>query len=417
MAAGHRRRGLKLTVALAAFLVLGVPARAAAQYKVLYTLPYPDLGVIGSVTVDAEGNVYGATGNGGGGTGCQDQYGCGLIFELTPHSGGKWSFATVHDFTGGSDGAFPNGNLVVDASGNLWGACDGGGAQKVGTVFELTPGAGGWSETVLYNFCNRQGCPSGPQSGVTRDQSGNLYGTADEVAFELSPTSGHWKETALHKFCAKGPPCNDGTDPYAGLILDAAGNLYGTTGYGGTGCGGDGCGTVYELSPEAGGKWKETILHRFDDSNQGAYDPGAGALFMDSSGSLFGTTELGGKAGWGTVFRLTQSGDGPWKEAILYSFGNGPGGGFPDAGVIMDKAGNLYGTTDEGGGPNGCGVMYKLSPAAKGKWKYSVLHTFGRVGDGCLPSGNLAIDSNGNLYGGTIFGGTSGNGVVFELTP
>jgi len=137
---------------------------------------------------------------------------------------------------------------------------------------------------------------------------------------------------------------------------------------------------------------------------------------MDGSGALYGTTENGGTYG-GVVFKLTPQGDGHWKENTVYDFPGGAKGWLPGAGVVMDKSGNLYGTTDGGGGPNGCGVIYKLAPAGKDKWKYSVLHTFGRVGDGCVPAGNLAIDGKGNLYGGTVLGGTNGYGMVFELTP
>jgi uncharacterized repeat protein (TIGR03803 family) len=136
---------------------------------------------------------------------------------------------------------------------------------------------------------------------------------------------------------------------------------------------------------------------------------------MDGSGNLYGTTETGACCG-GVVYELTPRGDGRWKEIIAYTFQGGALGNQPYWGVVMDKSGNLYGTTDGGGGP-GCGVIYKLAPAAKGKWKYSVLHTFGNAYDGCLPAGNLAIDGKGNLYGGTIFGGTGGYGVIFELTP
>jgi len=394
-------------------------ARAASKYKVLYDLLSPDDGVVGAVTVEAEGNVYAATGNGGTGKDC-GEYGCGLIFELSPQPGGKWAYSLVHDFTGGDDGAIPNGNLVVDASSNLWGASVSGGARTGGTVFEFTPGAGGWSETVLYSFCAQQGCVHSPSAGIIMDPSGNLYGTAWEAAFEISPVSGHSKETTLHRF---GIRKGDGLDPFARLILDAPGNLYGTTSYGGgEGCAEEGgCGTVYELTPEAGGKWKETVLHRFDNDGDGV-EPGGGALFMDNVGNLYGTTAEGGVT-WcgevtcGTVFELAPTPGGRWKETLLYEFKGGAGGYFPYAGVVMDKAGNLYGATVYGGGPNGCGVLYRLAPGPKDKWKYTVLHTFGRVGDGCLPSGNLAIDNNGNLYGGAIFGGTHGNGVVFELTP
>ena len=156
---------------------------------------------------------------------------------------------------------------------------------------------------------------------------------------------------------------------------------------------------------------------------------------MDSSGNLYGTTEAGGANGGcasdadlsvpgvpltigncGTIFKLTKKTDGRWKESILYNFATGSDGFLPGAGVVMDKSGNLYGTTD-GGGSAGCGVIYKLAPGTKGKWKYSVLHTFGYGMDGCIPAGNLAIDNKGNLYGGAILGGLYGYGIVFELSP
>jgi len=198
--------------------------------------------------------------------------------------------------------------------------------------------------------------------------------------------------------------------------VDASSNLYGTTSYGGDGCGGDGCGTVYELSPVSGGKWKETVLHRFDNNGKDGYTPGNDALFMDAQGNLYGTTEIGGSGTGmdGTVFRLTPGAHGRWNETILYNFNGGADGGFPAAGVVMDKTGNLYGTGEDSS--SGCGLIYKLTPKPKGEWKYTILHTF--LGpDGCVPVGNLAIDSKGNLYGGAIFGGQYGYGVVFQLTP
>jgi len=248
----------------------------------------------------------------------------------------------------------------------LYGTKPGGGVGYGGTVFELTRGSGGRHETILHTFGLRQG---------------------------------------------------DGERPYAGLILDAPGNLYGTTRYGGGICRGDGCGVVYEFSPEPGGKWKETILHRFDNNGKDGYTPGWGALFMDGFGNVYGTTEVGGSAGYGSLFKLTRGTKGGWKETILHNFSSGSGGNLPNAGVVMDKAGNLYGATPFGGGPSGCGVLYKLAPTAKHKWKYSVLHTFGEGYDGCVPEGNLVIDSKGNLYGGTVLGGAYGAGTVFELTP
>jgi uncharacterized repeat protein (TIGR03803 family) len=407
--------------AIAAVLSLCTVAYAAPKYKVLLDFNGADgYGPSDGVTVDQKGNVYGAAGNGGTGN-CRN--GCGLIFELTRNAEGKWTETILYSFQGGDDGSYPSGSLVLDAAGSLSGTTSGAGAHNSGTAFALTPGSNQWTEQTLYSFCpkiGKSGCTDGggTQAGLTQDAEGNLYGTKSGgggyggAVFELTPNSGSWDELMLHTFGVKK---GDGDGPYADPILDAAGNLYGTTQGGGNQCGSSSCGTVYELTPESGGKWKETVLHRFDDNGKDGITPGAGALLMDSSLNLYGTTEGGGCCG-GVVYKLTPK-SGGWKETILYAFQGGQSGNQPYAGVVMDKSGNLYGTTDGGGGPNGCGVIYKLAPAGKDNWKYSVLHTFGRVGDGCVPAGNLAIDGKGNLYGGTVLGGTKGYGVVFELTP
>jgi uncharacterized repeat protein (TIGR03803 family) len=406
---------------VAAVLSLCTAAYAAPEYKVLFNFNGTDGYGPPGVTVDQKGNVYGAAGNGGTGS-CR--YGCGLIFQLTRSANGKWMETVLYSFQGGDDGAYPNGGLVPDASGDLYGTTGGAGAHGSGTAFELSPGTDGWMETTIFSFCpkiGKSGCKDGggTQAGLARDATGDLYGTKrggggyGGAVFELAPSSGSWEETMLHTFGVKK---GDGDGPFASLILDSAGNLYGTTFGGGNQCGSSSCGTVYELMPDSGGKWKETVLHRFDNHGKDGITPGAGALLMDGSGNLYGTTAGGGCCA-GVVYKLTPEGEGRWKETILYEFQVGGSGYEPNAGVVMDKAGNLYGTTDEGGGPNGCGVIYKLAPAGKYKWKYSVLHTFGKGHDGCEPEGNLVLDQKDNLYGGTVLGGAHGYGMVFELTP
>jgi uncharacterized repeat protein (TIGR03803 family) len=242
------------------------------------------------------------------------------------------------------------------------------------------------------------------------DNADNLFGTAS-VAFELSPGADGWKETVVHLFTGQH---GDGEGAYAGLIRDAAGNLYGQTEMGGSSRCGGGCGTVYQLSPTSDGKWKEHILHTFQARWDGSSP--VGALLLDSAGNLYGTAG-GGKSGHGVVFRLSLGTDGRWRETVVYNIAGGADGDGPGGGVVMDKAGNLYGTTVAGGDPNcDCGVVYKLEPQAGGKWKYTVLHSFAGY-DGAQPAANVILDSKGNLYGTTITGGAGGAGVAFELTP
>jgi uncharacterized repeat protein (TIGR03803 family) len=310
------------------------------------------------------------------------------------------------------DGEGPTDGLVLDAAGNLYGTTEGdGGPYKHGTVFELSPGSDGWKETVFHRF-GVHDYGSDPYAGLAFDGAGNLYGTAPASAFELATDSKGWRETILHEFTGQH---RDGEGAFAGVILDTAGNLYGTTeaGGGSNRCGG-GCGTVYQLSPTSDGKWKETILHRFQADWDGTY-PGVGALILDGVGNLYGTAD-GGVTGYGVVFRLSPSSDGHWKETILYNFKGGANGIQPSAGVVMDNAGNLYGTTSAGGSSCSCGVVYKLTPGSNGKWTYTVLHRFTGA-DGAGPNANLILDGQGNLYGTTTTGGAGGYGVAFELTP
>jgi uncharacterized repeat protein (TIGR03803 family) len=215
----------------------------------------------------------------------------------------------------------------------------------------------------------------------------------------------------LHNFKDNG---RDGHLPYAGLISDAAGNLYGTTAYGGTGTCNLGCGTVYELSSRANG-WVEKILHNFKNSNKEGNAPTASLIF-DTAGNLYGTTAYGGVGSVGTVFELTPKTDGSWTEKVLHSFGGRNDGNTPRSGLIFDNAGNLYGTTSDGGAQGSYGTVYELSPKAGGGWKEKVLHNFIAIrGDGAYPFGGLIYDSAGNLYGTTAGGGASGYGTVFQL--
>jgi len=387
---------------LAIALACALDAWAAPKYKILHGFTGGKDGgnLQGSLTLDAHGNVYGATF-------------LDTIFELSPRGGGKWHFRLLLTL---DDGSGANGSLLLDTAGDLYGTTQACCPSGYGEVFELSPGSRGWKETVIHRFGQDEHAGA-PWDGPIMDSAGNLYGTAGS-AYELTLGPDGWEFANLHEFPSHQ---GDGSDPYAGVIMDSHGNLYGTTQHGGSSsdCG-DGCGTVYELSPQGDGKWKETILHSF-----GAFDgdgafPGAGALAMDGSGRLYGTTGAGGHGQGqcgGTIFMLTPDAGGKWKESILYgTFGEGVGGCEPAAGVVLDKAGNLYGTTIAGGSGCDCGVVYKLSPSRNGKWKYTVLHTFQGY-DGAQPDANLVLDVKGNLYGTTATGGPGGYGVAFELTP
>jgi uncharacterized repeat protein (TIGR03803 family) len=381
--------------------------RSAPKYKVLHAFGNGKDGAAlwGSLLLDREGNVYGTTYAGGAKQG-------GTVFELTPQARGNWKETILHSFDGNQGPSGPICGLLFDSAGNLYGATTSGVPYTYGSVYKMSLTANGWKLSVIHGF-ERNDQADGPHGNVVMDQEGNLYGVGGN-AFQLSPGPQGWKESLLHTFdCQHG----DGCGALAGPILDPAGNLYGTTEHGGSSknCGG-GCGIAYRLTPLSGGTWKETILHSFGAPGDGAF-PGVGALTLDQAGNVYGTTDVGGPAGDGTVFRLTEQPNGHWKETILHSFPQGRDGDHVSAGVVFDRAGNLYGTTISGGGLCGCGVVYKLAPQANGKWKYTVLHRFTGGNDGDQPDANLIVDDKGNLYGTTPIGGRYGSGVVFEVTP
>jgi uncharacterized repeat protein (TIGR03803 family) len=290
------------------------------------------------------------------------------------------------------------------------------------------------TEKVLSGFDGTNGAH--PLGNMIFDAAGNLYGVAQEggndtvncyfdscgTVFEMSKNSnGGWTITVVHEFTGGA----DGSNPQAGLVMDAAGNLYGTARYGGNEqnfCGGGGCGVVFELSPLANGQWNYTILYTFQGSPDG--EEPAATLTLDKAGNLYGTTVGGGVNGGGTVFELSA---GTWNFTLLHSFNyvGGSGGGGPLGGVVFDAAGNLYGTTNDGGDSScflGCGVVFKLSPNEWGGWTESVIYTFEEVKGGTYPQGNLVFDAAGNLYGSAPTGGTLGcaltcGGVVYRLSP
>jgi uncharacterized repeat protein (TIGR03803 family) len=396
-------------------------------YTVLYTFKG---GTDGAVPItaglirDAAGNLYGTTSSGGDDPSCSTDgvAGCGVVFKLAP-SGEE---TVLHAFTGGADGGVVVAGVIRDNEGNLYGSTvfGGSGTLPAGTVFKLDSTG---QETVLHSFCSSSNCTdgNGPSAGVIRDNEGNLYGTTGAggefcleyggcgVVFKLDASG---KETVLYNFCPNGyGNCTDGSFPSAGLVQDAAGNLYGTTGSGGA----NGDGTVFRVGPTG----TETVLYSFAGGADGA-SPFAG-LVRDEAGNLYGTTTGGGPSGWGTVFKVDPAGN----ETVLYSFTGGTDGGLSEAGLIRDEAGNLYGTTLFGGlaSPpcsSACGVVFKLDTAGT----ETALYSFAYGADGEFPSSSLIQDAEGNLYGNTQYGGntsrfggntscnpTDGCGVVFKL--
>jgi uncharacterized repeat protein (TIGR03803 family) len=415
---------LAALVAISGFLFAPRPASAADQEKVLYAFDGGADGISpsGTLVFDAVGNLYGTTVNGGDYR-CELYMGCGTVFKLQPAEQGTWSKTILHSFEG-QDGAYPSAGLIFDAAGNLYGTTISGGTKGSGTVFKLAPGGHGeWTETVLHDFDNWDG--EAPAASLIFDKSGNLYGTTREggrydsgIVFKLATAAnGEWTETVLHTFNGK-----DGSDPLGALTFDSAGNLYGTTvGAYDTDCSGSACGNVFKLAPATDGKWTETVLHSF--GGRGGSGPGS-ALVLDRAGNLYGTTTSGGNLktcsgdGCGTVFQLIPSANGKWTEKVLHTFNGRTDGSFPYAGLIFDAAGNLYGATWYGG------VVFELVPDKDGKWTETVLHAFSGK-DGWFPYAGLIFDASGNLYGTTQLGGKlkkcdgeygKGCGVVFEIT-
>ncbi len=367
---------------------------------------------IGSVVFDKQGNIYGALEFYGPGSCAPQGNACGAVYQLTPpaQKGGAWKETLIYEFQGkgANDGELPAGGLLIDAQGNLYGVTAYGGtgnctllgvAAGCGTVFELSPPlqqGGAWTETILYSFPTmKQGYF--PWGSVVFDKAGNLYGatsfggtkgtTCDGfyggqcgVVFEISPPKqkgGAWTQKVLHNFpgTASGKQDGDGAEPNGGLVLDSKGTIYGTSYFGGNGaavCGSIGCGTVFSLSPPAkqGEAWTEKIIHRF--SGQDGAEPTSG-IMLGTSGTLYGTTR-GGIHGYGCAYELAPSANDKWKETVLYAFTEeDKNGGDPEAAFVRNSTGNLYGTSNVGGGESRWGNVFRLSHQRKGKWSFSVL--------------------------------------------
>jgi uncharacterized repeat protein (TIGR03803 family) len=303
---------------------------------------YPDAPLI----TDSAGNLYGTAQEGGVSGGCNG-FGCGVVFEMTT-AGAE---TELYTFTGGDDGAFPMAALLPDGNGGFYGTAQGGGADRLGVVFDLSSDG---AETVLHTFAGGSD-GDGPESALIADKSGNLYGTTKQgggacsgfgcgTVYEITPAG---TETVLYAFTGG----TDGSNPVAGLIRDKSGNLYGTTEFGGdaSGCGGTGCGTVFKLAP--GGAL--TVLYTFAGSKDGGQP--VASLVADSTGNLYGTTLFWGADGYGVVFQLAPNG----KERVLHTFTNGDDGAYP-WGALLKIGKDKFASTASGGGATDFGTVFKI---------------------------------------------------------
>jgi uncharacterized repeat protein (TIGR03803 family) len=409
---------------------------AAAQSEfVAYAFPAGDATGCpeGGLIADSAGNLYGTS------SGCGTVP--GTVFELSRPVPPKkaWTHAVLYQFTGAlggrtsPDGSAPMAGLLFDGAGNLYGTTTAGGTSASGTVFELSPPAiagGDWTETVLHSFHRGPDDGASPSGSLAWGGAGKLYGVTYEggkgsscssdgcgTVFQMSPPAapgGAWTETVINFFF--GP---DGGLPSGTPIFDSEGDIYGTTQFAN-----DNPGVVYRLKPpaESGGAWTYKVLYMFNSSvSDGAFPTG---LTLRGRGVLYGTTDGGGANNDGTVFQLTPPAvaGGAWTETILHEFADSDGA-FPLTGLIFDPAGNIYGTTFQGGDStacrNGCGVVFELTPPAStgAGWTETTMHSFQAGKDGATPNGGLIRAKNGELFGITTSGGANGQGTLFGIVP
>ena len=412
----HSLEGLLLStpllmhgVAVLAVILFALAAPAHAQKEIIvHSFGGTDdaTAVNGGLVSDAVGNLYGSATGGG-------RYGNGVVFELSPQTDGSWAESFLYSFGPPRYGYLPNAQVSFDPKGNLYGTTTAGGAYNDGTVYRISPQSGGeWSARTLHSFNPAVG-DGNATSGVdvVADALGNVFGSNWEsglygsgFVFELASGDGTWTETILQNF-------NIGSRGgyYPGnLVLDATGKVYGTA-EGGILHGG----LVFRFSPSSGGGWSETILRNF--SKGGSEGELPAVLAFDPSGNLYGVTLSGGTFGYGVAFELMPTARGSWAENVLYSFEQGDGNS--PSGLVVDASGNLY-LTMWSGGEGGWGTALELSPASDGTWTKRRLHNFGSGPmDGLTPAGTLVVDSAGNLYGSTYEGGIRGGGIVYEIVP
>lgn len=369
----------------------------------------------GSLTFDAKGSLYGVTRNGG-------LHGYGMIFQLSSQSNAGWTETDIYDFCHNilvcTDGAYPLAGVVFDQAGNAYGTTSyGGTAQSWGTVYQLTPNSDRtWTQTVLWHLPGAAGS-SYPAATLTIDHAGHLFGTAlgNPVVggmgsvFELTKRTGSWQRKVLYSFRGNG----DGDAPSTSVLIDDRNNLYGITELGAVNFR---SGVVYQLVPHPDGSWGEKVLYTLPlDASAG---PVASGLVLDAAGNLYGTANY-------FIFKLTPSSNG-WRETTLYAFDDNHGARL--SALVFGADGSLYGTANIGGKPGcanayGCGLVFKLSPNRDGTWTESTIYRFSGGSDGGNPIGGITFDSAGNLYGLTEYGGDKraciilGCGVAYKITP
>ncbi|HUI83550.1 MAG TPA: choice-of-anchor tandem repeat GloVer-containing protein [Candidatus Binatia bacterium] len=378
------------------------------------------------LTMDRAGNLYGTTNYGGNTAGVCSGQGCGVVFRMT-NPGGGWVLTPLYKFAGGSDGVEPQAPVTIAPNGTPYGTTFAGGGASwcgagCGTVYNVRPPAhasasvlGGWNESVAYAFNGDTDAAYPGYGGLYFAPDGNAYGTTmgggagnRGAVYELTPSAGGWTETVIYRFMAG----NDGLVPFGGVVADSNGNLYGTTiaGGGASACA-NGCGTVYQLTPSGSG-WTEHVIYSFTDGDDG--ETPIGNLIVDAAGNLYGTASEAGINGGGTVFELSPS-NGGWTFTLLYGFSGNPNGSAgPWGGLTRDAAGNLYGTTGYDG-VLGQGTVFELQPV-DGGWNYVDLYEFQGSSDGAHPYGNVTVDSNGNLYGTASGDGAYAHGVVWKIS-
>jgi len=387
LTAAIARGALMMTMILALVMMAALPVQGQTL-TLLYSFcsqPNCSDGIepTDALTPDGAGGFYGTAAYGG--------QGYGVIFNLSPNGDGGWNYTVLYTFTGEGDGAYPiDKALVLDSKGNLYGT------TYTGQVFELSPTGTGWTESVLYDVGGQ------PQGGVIMDQAGNFYGTTsiggpggNGGVFELSPSGSGWTEQMIYDF--------EGSGSSTSLTMNAAGDIFGTTNS-----------TLFELSPNGNGGWTSRVLYTFCvDPTDGC---GPSTPVLDGAGNLYVTTGAG-LYGSGAVYEVSP-GKENWTAKLLHAFepANGTDGCAPWTGVVLDGAGNIYGTTG-GCGKSECGTVWELAvPVSTIGYREKVLWSF-NWSDGDQPDSTLILDKAGNLYGTTVRGGANGEGVVFELTP